>query len=307
MILDGKTLSESLKDTLKADVATFASRFGRAPGLHVILVGADPASQVYTRNKERTALALGIQGHLHALPADTTEADLFRLIDRLNADDSVDGILIQLPLPKHLTLDGGESRILWRVDAAKDVDGFHPINAGRLALGQPAIVPATPKGAMLLLKMSGIALSGLHAVVVGRSNIVGKPMAQLLLSADATVTLAHSKTKNLKALCQSADILVAAIGRPEMFTAEYLKPGVIVIDVGINRLLVESADEKTGIELTASASRKSRLVGDVHYASAVAVAKAITPVPGGVGPMTIACLMQNTLEAATARRLAKLG
>jgi methylenetetrahydrofolate dehydrogenase (NADP+) / methenyltetrahydrofolate cyclohydrolase len=289
MILDGKKLSVELRDSLRAEVLAFTAGANRPPGLHVILVGSNPASQVYTRNKEKTARALGFASCLHELPEAATELEVLALIQRLNCDDAVDGILVQLPLPKHLATAGAESRILWSVDPAKDVDGFHPVNAGRLALGAEAIVPATPKGCMLLLKASGVTLAGAHAVVLGRSNIVGKPMAQLLLAADATVTIAHSKTTNLSALCRTADILVAAVGRPEMVRADFVKPGAVVIDVGINRIDSDIAETP------------SRLVGDVHFESVSKVAGALTPVPGGVGPMTIACLMQNTLLAAMAR------
>lgn len=290
MILDGKKLAESLREELKAKVAAFTAKHGRAPGLEVVLVGDDPASQVYTRNKEKTANELGIRGVLHRLPADASEEAVLALVKKLNADDAVDGILVQLPLPKHIA----ERKVLELVDPAKDVDGFHPMNAGLLASGLPALVPCTPVGCMHLLALSGVELAGAHAVVVGRSNIVGKPVAQLLLGKNATVTIAHSKTRDLPELCRSADVLVAAVGRPEMIRGDWVKPGAVVIDVGINRVPLEGGEPG-----------KTRLVGDVAYDEAKARAGAITPVPGGVGPMTIACLMQNTLDAAT-RRIAAL-
>lgn len=290
MILDGKKLAESLREELAAKVAAFTAKHGRAPGLEVILVGEDPASQVYTRNKEKTANELGIRGVLHRLPADASEESVLALVKKLNADDAVDGILVQLPLPKHIA----ERKVLELIDPAKDVDGFHPMNAGLLASGLPALVPCTPVGCMHLLALSGVELSGAHAVVVGRSNIVGKPVAQLLLAKNATVTIAHSKTRDLAALCGSADVLVAAVGRPEMIRGDWVKPGAVVIDVGINRVPLEGGEPG-----------KTRLVGDVAYDEAKTRAGAITPVPGGVGPMTIACLMQNTLDAATRRIAAR--
>ncbi|NOU29776.1 MAG: bifunctional methylenetetrahydrofolate dehydrogenase/methenyltetrahydrofolate cyclohydrolase FolD [Polyangiaceae bacterium] len=286
MILDGKKLAESLREELAAKVSAFTAKHGRAPGLEVILVGEDPASQVYTRNKEKTANELGIRGVLHRLPVDASEETVLALVKKLNADDAVDGILVQLPLPKHIA----ERKVLELIDPAKDVDGFHPMNAGLLASGLPALVPCTPVGCMHLLALSGVELSGAHAVVVGRSNIVGKPVAQLLLAKNATVTIAHSKTRDLPELCRSADVLVAAVGRPEMIRGDWVKPGAVVIDVGINRVPLEGGEPG-----------KTRLVGDVAYDEAKARAGAITPVPGGVGPMTIACLMQNTLDAATRR------
>jgi methylenetetrahydrofolate dehydrogenase (NADP+) / methenyltetrahydrofolate cyclohydrolase len=290
MILDGKKLAESLREALKAKVSAFTGKHGRRPGLEVILVGEDPASQVYTRNKEKTANELGIRGVLHRLSADASEETVLALVKKLNADDAVDGILVQLPLPKHIA----ERKVLELIDPAKDVDGFHPMNAGLLASGLPALVPCTPVGCMHLLALSGVELSGAHAVVVGRSNIVGKPVAQLLLAKNATVTIAHSKTRDLAALCRSADVLVAAVGRPEMIRGDWVKPGAVVIDVGINRVPLEGGEPG-----------KTRLVGDVAYDEAKARAGAITPVPGGVGPMTIACLMQNTLDAATRRIAAR--
>lgn len=245
----------------------------------MVLVGEDPASQVYVRNKGKSTLEAGMRSFEHKLDAGASEAELLALVAKLNADANVDGILVQLPLPRHINAD----RVLQAIDPDKDVDGFHPINAGRLMTGQPALVPCTPSGCMLLLKEALPSLSGLHAVVVGRSNIVGKPIAQLLLQADCTVTIAHSRTRDLQAVCRSADVLIAAVGRPEMIRGDWIKPGAVVIDVGINRI--------------AAAEGKTRLVGDVATQEALPHALAITPVPGGVGPMTIACLLDNTLTA----------
>jgi methylenetetrahydrofolate dehydrogenase (NADP+)/methenyltetrahydrofolate cyclohydrolase len=249
----------------------------------VVLVGENPASQVYTRNKEKASNEVGMRGKLHKLPESTSEAELLALLDRLNKDDAVDGILVQLPLPKQID----EKKVLDAVDPRKDVDGFHPMNVGLLNSGRPALVPCTPSGCMHILKHSGTDISGAQAVVVGRSNIVGKPMAQLLLAANATVTIAHSKTRDLPGLCRRADVLVAAIGKPEFVKGDWVKRGSIVIDVGINR--IDIGDGKT------------KLVGDVAFEEAREIAAAITPVPGGVGPMTIACLLENTLEAARRR------
>lgn len=284
-ILDGKKLAESVRAEVAKGVKAFTTEHGRPPGLEVVLVGEDPASQVYTRNKEKAALEVGIRGKLHTLPATTSESELLALLDRLNADDTVDGILVQLPLPKQIH----EQKVLDAVRADKDVDGFHPVNAGLLASGRPALVPCTPRGSMKLIALAGHDLTGKRAVVIGRSNIVGKPIAQLLLQANATVTIAHSKTKDLPAVCREADVLVAAVGRAEMVKKDWVKPGATVIDVGINR--VPRADDPA----------KTRLVGDVAYAECAEVAGAITPVPGGVGPMTIACLLENTLIAAQLR------
>ena len=284
-ILDGKKLAESVRAEVAQGVKAFTEKHGRPPGLEVVLVGEDPASQVYTRNKEKAALEVGIRGKLHTLPATTTEDELLALLARLNDDDAVDGILVQLPLPKQIH----EQKVLDAVRADKDVDGFHPMNAGLLASGRPALVPCTPRGSMKLIELAGVDLTGKRAVVIGRSNIVGKPIAQLLLQAHATVTIAHSKTKDLPAVCREADVLVAAVGRAEMVKRDWVKPGATVIDVGINR--VPRADDPT----------KTRLVGDVAYAECAEVAGAITPVPGGVGPMTIACLLENTLIAAKLR------
>jgi methylenetetrahydrofolate dehydrogenase (NADP+)/methenyltetrahydrofolate cyclohydrolase len=291
-ILDGKKLAETVRAEVKLGVDAFVKEHGRPPGLEVILVGEDPASQVYTRNKEKAAKEVGIRGRLHTLPATTSEADLLALIGRLNADDATDGILVQLPLPKHLGA-AGEQRVLDAVSAAKDVDGFHPMNVGLLASGRPGLVPCTPLGCMRLLQLAAMDLKGARAVVVGRSNIVGKPVAQLLLAQHATVTIAHSRTRDLEAVCREADVLVAAVGKAEMIHGHHLRAGVIVIDVGINRVDTGTGDGKT------------RLVGDVKFDEALHVAKAITPVPGGVGPMTIAYLLQNTLTAAKARTAAR--
>jgi methylenetetrahydrofolate dehydrogenase (NADP+)/methenyltetrahydrofolate cyclohydrolase len=284
-ILDGKKLAETVRAEVKAGVAAFVKEHGRAPGLDVVLVGEDPASQVYTRNKEKASNEVGMRGKLHTLPADTPEGALLELLAQLNADPNVDGILVQLPLPKHIN----EQRALDLVSAAKDVDGFHPINAGLLASGRPALVPCTPRGSMKLLALAGTKLAGARAVVVGRSNIVGKPMAQLLLAEHATVTIAHSRTRDLPAICREADVLVAAVGKAEMIRGDWVKEGAVVIDVGINRVDVPGTPGKT------------RLVGDVAFDEAKERAAAITPVPGGVGPMTIACLLENTLIAAKAR------
>jgi methylenetetrahydrofolate dehydrogenase (NADP+)/methenyltetrahydrofolate cyclohydrolase len=259
-------------------VARLGDEHGLVPGLAVVLVGEDPASQVYVRNKGTQTVEAGMRSFEHKLPAETAEADLLALIARLNADPHVHGILVQLPLPKHLDSD----LVINAMDPAKDVDGFHVSNVGLLGTGQKCMVPCTPLGCLMMLRDHHGSLAGMNAVVVGRSNIVGKPMAQLLLGDSCTVTIAHSRTRDLAAVCRGADILVAAVGRPEMITGDMIRPGATVIDVGINRV------ERDG---------KMRLVGDVDYASAAAVAGAITPVPGGVGPMTIACLLANTLTA----------
>ncbi len=275
-ILDGKAIAERLRARLAERIATLPFR----PGLRVVRVGDDPASGVYVRNKDKAASAAGFDSATIHLPADTTQDALLATIARLNADPAVDGILVQLPLPPQISTQAA----IAAVDPAKDVDGFHPLNAGRLAAGQPGLVPCTPRGVMHILAEAGVGLRGARAVVLGRSQIVGRPMAQLLLSADCTVTVAHSRTRDLAAECARADVLVAAVGRPEMVRGDWIAPGAVVVDVGINRL------------------PDGRLVGDVAFAEAAAVAGAITPVPGGVGPMTIACLLENTLEAALARR-----
>ena len=277
-VIDGKIFAAQVRGLVAAQVARLKEENGIVPGLAVVLVGEDPASQVYVRNKHASTVEVGMNSYEHRLAADTSEADLLALIGRLNTDPKVNGILVQLPLPGHLDSD----LVINAINPAKDVDGFHISNVGLLGTGQKSMVPCTPLGCLMMLRDHHGSLSGLTAVVVGRSNIVGKPMAQLLLGDSCTVTIAHSRTKDLAALCRSADILVAAVGRAEMITGDHVKPGATVIDVGINRV------ERDG---------KTRLVGDVHYASAAAVAGAITPVPGGVGPMTIACLLANTLTA----------
>jgi methylenetetrahydrofolate dehydrogenase (NADP+)/methenyltetrahydrofolate cyclohydrolase len=287
LVLDGKKLAEVVRGEVREGVDAFRARHGRVPGLDVILVGEDPASQVYTRNKEKASNEVGMRGRLHVLPADTAEADLLALVQKLNADEAVDGILIQLPLPKHID----EQRVLDSVAFEKDVDGFHPVNAGLLALGRPSLVPCTPLGCMRLLALAGVDVKGARAVVVGRSNIVGKPVAQLLLAQHCTVTIAHSRTRDLPSVCREADVLVAAVGRAEMVRGDWVKPGAVVIDVGINR--IDAGEGKT------------RLVGDVAFAEAKERASAITPVPGGVGPLTIAYLLKNTLAAAEAREASR--
>ncbi|MBX7461384.1 bifunctional methylenetetrahydrofolate dehydrogenase/methenyltetrahydrofolate cyclohydrolase FolD [Qipengyuania huizhouensis] len=280
--IDGKAFAASLRERVGEHAAQFEASAGRKAGLAVVLVGEDPASQVYVRSKHKATVAAGMESFEHRLPADTSEEDLLALVDRLNADEAVDGILVQLPLPDHLD----EQAVIASISPDKDVDGFHVTNAGRLAVGQSGFVPCTPLGCMMLLTERLGDLSGLEAVVIGRSNIVGKPMAQLLLDANATVTIAHSRTKDLPSVVKRADIVVAAVGRAEMVKADWLKDGATVIDVGINRLPPTDGEEK------------GRLVGDVDYAGAKSVAGAITPVPGGVGPMTIAVLLRNTLVAA---------
>ena len=274
MILDGKQLSQELKDEMRQEVDALAKEYGRRPCLMVVIVGNNPASQSYVRGKIKATEYVGFDGSLVSLPEDVTEDALISEIERLNQDEQVDGILVQLPLPKHIS----EDRVIAAISPEKDVDGFHATNVARLWLNQPCIVPCTPKGVIVMLDRAGIEISGKNAVVVGRSNIVGKPVAKLLLDRNATVTIAHSRTKNLKEVCRQADILVAAVGRPLMLTADYIKPGAAVIDVGINRL------------------EDGRLVGDVDFEGAKAIAGAITPVPGGVGPMTITMLMRNTIE-----------
>ena len=277
-VIDGKAFAARVRGQVAAHVARLRDEHGLVPGLAVVLVGEDPASQVYVRNKGTQTVEAGMRSFEHKLPAETAEADLLALIARLNADPDVHGILVQLPLPKHLDSD----LVINAMDPAKDVDGFHVSNVGLLGTGQKSMVPCTPLGCLMMLRDHHGSLAGMNAVVVGRSNIVGKPMAQLLLGDSCTVTIAHSRTRDLAAVCRGADILVAAVGRPEMITGDMIRPGATVIDVGINRV------ERDG---------KMRLVGDVDYASAAAVAGAITPVPGGVGPMTIACLLANTLTA----------
>lgn len=280
--IDGKAFAATLREKVGARALDFAEAAGRKPGLAVVLVGEDPASQVYVGSKGKATVAANMNSYEHRLPADTDERVLLDLIERLNRDEAVDGILVQLPLPDHLD----EQSIIASISPDKDVDGFHVINAGRLSVGQSGFVPCTPLGCMMLLTDRLGDLSGLEAVVIGRSNIVGKPMAQLLLDANATVTIAHSRTKDLASVVKRADIVVAAVGRPEMIGKDWLKDGATVIDVGINRLPPEPGKEK------------GRLVGDVAFSEASEVAGAITPVPGGVGPMTIAVLLRNTLVAA---------
>ena len=284
-IIDGKAFALALRERIATQVATFRETTGRVPGLAVVLVGEDPASAVYVRNKHKATVAAGMASFEHKLSAHTSQADLLALVDQLNADPAVDGILVQLPLPGHID----ERAVITRIDPDKDVDGFHPVNAGRLATGLEGFVPCTPLGCLMLLKDQLGDLAGLDAVVIGRSNIVGKPMAQLLVKESCTVTVAHSKTRDLSSVVKRADIVVAAVGRPEMVKGEWIKPGACVIDVGINR------------EPPESGGSNGRLVGDVDFAGALSVAGAITPVPGGVGPMTIAVLLRNTMISAHRR------
>lgn len=279
-IIDGKAFAAALRDQIAAEVAVLKSTRGITPGLAVVLVGNNPASEVYVRNKEKQTREVGMESFAHHLPETTSQAELLALVEQLNASPAVHGILVQLPLPKHID----ELAVISAIHPDKDVDGFHVVNAGRLTTGLIGFVPCTPLGCMLLIKDAVGDLSGKHAVVIGRSNIVGKPMAALLLRENCTVTIAHSRTENLPEISRQADILVAAVGKPEMVRGDWVKPGAVVIDVGINRI-----DMGGG---------KTRLVGDVHFAEASHVAGAITPVPGGVGPMTIACLLKNTLFAA---------
>jgi methylenetetrahydrofolate dehydrogenase (NADP+) / methenyltetrahydrofolate cyclohydrolase len=278
-IIDGKAFAARVRAQVASEVARLKRDHGLTPGLAVVLVGTDPASEVYVRNKGRQTVEAGMHSIEHNLPETTSEGELLALIEQLNADPAIHGILVQLPLPKHLDAD----MVINAIDPKKDVDGFHISNVGLLGTGQKAMVPCTPLGCLLLLRDRLGSLAGMNAVVIGRSNIVGKPMAQLLLGESCTVTVAHSKTRDLPGVVRGADIVVAAVGRPEMVTGDWIKPGAVVIDVGINRI---SRDGKT------------RLVGDVDFASASQVAGAITPVPGGVGPMTIACLLANTVTAA---------
>ncbi|WP_438996471.1 bifunctional methylenetetrahydrofolate dehydrogenase/methenyltetrahydrofolate cyclohydrolase FolD [Candidatus Puniceispirillum sp.] len=285
-IIDGKAFSEKLVETVAVEASKIKSAIGRPPALAVVLVGENSASKVYVRNKIERTEAAGMRSIEHKLDVDTDQATLLALIEEMNNDDAVDGILVQLPLPDQID----EDAVINAVAPEKDVDGFHVVNAGLLATGQDSLVPCTPYGCLLLLRDQLGSLSGLNAVVVGRSNIVGKPMAQLLLKESCTVTIAHSRTKDLKEVCARADILVAAVGRAEMIDGDYVKPGATVIDVGINRIAAPERGEG-----------KFRLTGDVDYDSAAAKAGAITPVPGGVGPMTIACLLRNTAVAAARR------
>lgn len=285
-LIDGKAFAAGLVERVAAASARLESAHGVKAGLAVVIVGEDPASQIYVRNKGETAQRAGMRSDTHRLPETTTQAELLALIAALNADAGIHGILVQLPLPGHID----SSTVLDAISPDKDVDGFHVVNAGRLAVGLPGMVPCTPLGCIMLLRAELGDLTGLNAVVVGRSNIVGKPMAQLLLAESCTVTIAHSRTRDLPALCRTADIVVAAVGRPEMVRGDWIKPGATVIDVGINR--VPSKDP------VKAAEGKTRVVGDVAFDEAAAVAGRITPVPGGVGPMTIACLLANTYTAA---------
>lgn len=281
-IIDGKAIAQELRGNIAKAAAELTKDHGIVPGLAVVLVGSDPASEVYVRSKSKAVTDAGMKSFDHKLPADTSQDDLLALIKQLNEDKSVHGILVQLPLPPQID----STLVLNSIDPNKDVDGFHPVNAGRLATGQRALVPCTPFGCVILAKKMHSSLSGMNAVVIGRSNIVGKPLAQLLLAENCTVTIAHSKTKDLPGVCREADLLFAAVGRPEMVKGDWIKPGATVIDVGINRVPGEAG--------------KTRLVGDVDFKEALAVAGAVTPVPGGVGPMTIACVILNTLRAACA-------
>ena len=284
-VIDGKAYAASLRARIAEAVPAFTAATGRVPGLAVVLVGDDAASAVYVASKGKATVAAGMASFEHRLPADSKQEDLIALVRQLNADENVDGILVQLPLPKHLD----EQAVVDAINPDKDVDGLTPISTGRLALGLPGLVPCTPLGSLMLLKDHIGDLSGKDAIVIGRSILVGKPMAQLLLAENCTVTIAHSRTRDLKERVQQADIVVAAVGRAEMVKGDWLKPGAVVIDVGINRLEPQAGESK------------GRLVGDVDYESALELASAITPVPGGVGPMTIACLLRNTLVAAHRR------
>lgn len=284
-IIDGKAFAAGLRQRVAAAVPAFAAQASRKPGLAVVLVGDDPASQVYVGSKKKATIEAGMESFEHRLPDDISQSELIALVQKLNADDAVDGILVQLPLPSHID----DKAVIATIDPAKDVDGFHVVNAGRLAVGEDAFVPCTPLGCLMLLKDRIGDLSGKNAVVIGRSNIVGKPMAQLLLAENCTVTIAHSRTQDLADVVRCADIVVAAVGRAEMVRGDWLKKGAVVIDVGINRLA------------PAEGETKGRLVGDVAFDETLDHVGAITPVPGGVGPMTIACLLRNTLVAAYRR------
>lgn len=282
-VIDGKAYAEGLRARIAKAVQVLGAKHGLKPGLAVVLVGEDPASKVYVANKAKQTVEVGMNSWEHRLDASTSEEDLLALVDKLNNDPAVHGILVQLPLPKQID----STKVLNAINPAKDVDGFHVVNAGKLATGQDSLVACTPVGSVMLAKDALGKLEGLHAVVIGRSNIVGKPVAQLLLQENCTVTIAHSKTKDLPGMVRSADLVIAAVGRPEMVKGDWIKPGACVIDVGINRI------ERDG---------KGKLVGDCDYASCAAVAGSITPVPGGVGPMTIACLLHNTVRAACAQK-----
>ncbi|MBR7181878.1 MAG: bifunctional methylenetetrahydrofolate dehydrogenase/methenyltetrahydrofolate cyclohydrolase FolD [Clostridia bacterium] len=277
-LIDGKAIAKAIRAEIAEETAAFKEKNGFAPGLAVIIVGENPASQVYVRNKHRACAEVGFDSHGFELPAETTEAELIALVERLNADDSIHGILVQLPLPEHID----EEKVLLTIDPRKDVDAFHPYNVGRIMIGNYDLLPCTPAGVMELLRRSNIEIAGKECVVVGRSNIVGKPQAMLLLQANGTVTVCHSRTKDLREVCRRADILVAAIGKPEFFDASYVKEGAVVIDVGMNRRPADGT-----------------LCGDVNFAEVEPIASHITPVPGGVGPMTIAMLLRNTFTAAS--------
>jgi methylenetetrahydrofolate dehydrogenase (NADP+) / methenyltetrahydrofolate cyclohydrolase len=280
-LIDGKAYAEGLRKRIATAVSTLKAEHGLTPGLAVVLVGEDPASKVYVANKAKQTVEVGMNSWEHKLPAETSEADLLALVQKLNADPAVHGILVQMPVPKHID----SAKVLNTISPAKDVDGFHVVNVGRLSTGQDSLVACTPTGSVMLAKDVHGSLEGLHAVVIGRSNIVGKPVAQLLLAENCTVTVAHSKSKDLPGIVRSADLVIAAVGRPEMVKGDWIKPGATVIDVGINRIARDG---------------KNILVGDCEFASCEKVAGAITPVPGGVGPMTIACLLYNTVRAAAA-------
>ena len=284
-IIEGKKFAENLRKKIAEEVEELKDRTGKVPGLAVVLVGNDPASQVYVANKAKQTKEVGMNSYEHVLTADTSQKDLLHIIKNLNANENVHGILVQLPLPKHIS----EDAVINAISPEKDVDGFHVVNRGRLITGQDALVPCTPLGCLMLLKDRLFNLEGLHAVVIGRSNIVGKPMAQLLLNEGCTVTVCHSKTKDIKSHTQKADIIVVAVGKPNMLEAEWIKEGATIIDVGINRVTVQAENSNE--------SPTTKLVGDVNFNSCKEKAGGITPVPGGVGPMTIACLLSNTLKA----------
>ncbi|MEL6298973.1 MAG: bifunctional methylenetetrahydrofolate dehydrogenase/methenyltetrahydrofolate cyclohydrolase FolD [Pseudomonadota bacterium] len=279
-LIDGKAIAADTRRQVADDVAALKRDHGLKPGLAVVLVGEDPASQVYVRNKGKQTIECGMASIEHKLPADTSETALLELVGELNRADDVHGILVQLPLPNHID----PQKVIAAIDPEKDVDGFHPVNVGRLSIGERAFVPCTPAGSVILIDSLGRDIAGMNAVVIGRSNIVGKPMAQLLLQRNCTVTIAHSRTQDLPGVVRAADLVVAAVGRPEFVKGNWIKPGAIVIDVGINRIETDGG--------------KGRLIGDVAFDEATKVAGAITPVPGGVGPMTIACLLKNTIESA---------
>lgn len=283
-VIDGKAVAADVRAGVARDVAALKAGHGLTPGLAVVLVGEDPASKVYVKNKGEQTKEAGMNSWEYKLPAETSEAEILAVVEKLNNDPAVNGILVQLPLPKHVNAE----RVLNTIDPNKDVDGFHPVNVGRLWIGERTLVPCTPTGSVILAKTVQPNLSGMNAVVIGRSNIVGKPVAALLLRENCTVTVAHSRTRNIESVVKGADLLIAAVGIPEMVKGDWVKPGAIVIDVGINRV--------------PSANGKTKLVGDCDYESCAQVAGAITPVPGGVGPMTIACLLQNTVEAAKIQR-----